>query len=156
MDSFDLRMGQLMDQQCVVIEAQNALIMVLQGHLGFLEDQMDALHYKCIVPAPSPETIDLTNDSDDEEMLVEIEEIGGLIEYVRTSSVYITLPTHEQLELARETLIPEEDFRRAEDGEVDLLVREGNALPSYWKVPSHIPEPDLPPDCEEVEYHLEW
>ena len=71
-----------MDQQHVAIEAQSALIVVLQGWLLFMEDQVDILMRDCACPpAPPPEVIDLTDDND-EGMLVEIEEIGGLIEYV--------------------------------------------------------------------------
>ena len=157
-------------------EAQNAIIMALQGRLSFLEDQMDAMHRANIVvepvaaPVVLPEVIDLTGDddivevSDDEDdgsstegESVGIEEIGGPIDvlYV-TRSTLLDEPSQEELETVRRlqgSPIPEEDYSgstAAADREADMIVRAGIAAPSYED-----PPPYLPP-YEPIEYRLQW
>ena len=156
-------------------EAQNAVIVALQGRLSFLEDQMDAMHRANIVIQPParvvlPEVIDLTGGddiievSDDEDDgssteggSVEIEEIGGPIDvlYV-TRSTPLDEPSQEELETVRRlqgSLIPEEDYSGptvAADREADMIVRAGIAAPSYEDPPPYLP-------CyEPIEYRLQW
>ena len=153
-------------------EAQNAIIVALQSHLSFLEDQMDAMHRVNIVVQPPvpvvvPEVIDITGDddiikvSDDEDDSsteggsVEIEEIGRPIEYVSVSASH-NEPSQEELELVRRlegSPIPEEDYSRptaVADREADMIVRAGIAAPSYED-----PTPYLPL-YEPIEYRLQW
>ena len=156
-------------------EAQNAIIMALQGRLSFLEDQMDAMHRANIVVQPAapvvlPEVIDITGDddiievSDDEDDgssteggSVEIEEIGGPINvlYV-TRSASLEEPSQEELEAVRRlegSPIPKEDYSgpsAAADQEADMIVRAGIAAPSYEDPPPYLPL------YEPIEYRLQW
>ena len=159
-DSLNLRMVQLFDQQCVAIEAQDTLIVALQGRLSFMEDQMGILIQDCApCPNPTPEVIDLT-DEDESDYLsegtsVEIKGIGGLIDYVQISSG-LNDPSQEELEQVRVIQglpIPERDYSgpmAAVDQEADMIVRAGIVAPSY-----DCPPPYLSPyEC--IEYHLQW
>ena len=156
-------------------EAQNAIIMALQGRLSFLEDQMDAMHRVNIViqpPAPVvlPEVIDITGDddiievSDDEDDgslteggSVEIEEIGGPIDILYVvRSTPDDEPSQAELEEVRRlqgSPIPEEDYSgptAAADREANMIVRAGIAAPSYEDPPPYLP-------CyEPIEYRLQW
>ena len=134
---------------------------------------MDAIYRASIVVQPQPvasmtileviditgndNIIDLTNSNDgnsSEGTLVEIEEIGGPIEYVHISEVF-NHPSQEELEQVRAiegSPIPE-DYNRlmaVVDWEADMIVRASIAALSY-----ECPPPYLPP-YKQVEYHLQW
>ena len=121
---------------------------------------MDVLMQDCIrPPVPTPEVIDLT-DEDDEEgslegTLMEIEEIGGPIEYAWSSNVNNHL-SNKELELVRaieSSPIPEEDYSEptaAVDQEADMIVRASIAAPSYECLPPYLPV------YGQVEYRLQW
>ena len=105
----------------------------------------------------TPEVIDLTSDKEDEYVMsssvidlsdTDVEDdvvdlLGGPIEIpiVEREELIVpeTPPLQEVMERLR-TLIVEEDVHVV-DREVDLLVREGRALPEYEEAPDYVDAP---------------
>lgn len=170
-DRADRHVQELREEFHAARDAQAVMITALQPHLSFLEDQMDAMHRANIVVQPPvvavlPEVIDITGDNDiidltddddgssSEGTLVEIEGIGGLIEYIRSHPVF-NHPSQEELEQVRAiwgSPILEEDFSgmtAAADQEADMIVRVSIAALSYECPPPYLPL------YEQVEYCLQ-
>jgi len=91
------------------------------------------------VPGPPPVVIDLTDLSDDEEdegLLVDEEMVGGPIELDEVQIRQEMPPSQELLEALRLTPIRDEDNAEY-NREADLLVRAGLALPEYEDPPEY-------------------
>jgi len=125
------------------------LIVALSSRVGFLEDELQDMDCRLAragrrpptpVPGPPPVVIDLTDLSDDEEdegLLVDDEEmIGGPIELGEVQIRQETPPSQELLEALRLTPIRDEDNAEY-NREADLLVRAGLALPEYEDPPEY-------------------
>jgi len=139
-----------------MVAHQTTLIASLCGHLGTLEDALRRVQDE--PPRPStPEVIDLMSDEEDEYVTsssiidlsdADVEDdvvdlLGGPIEIPiverEESIVPETPPPQEVMERLR-TPIVEEDVRVV-DREVDILVREGRALPKYEDAPDYVDAP---------------
>ena len=102
-------------------DEQNALIVALSSRVGFLEDELHDMDHRLAragrhpptpVPGPPPVVIDLTDLSDDEEdegLLVDEEMVGGPIELDEVQIRQETPPSQELLEALRLTPIRDED-----------------------------------------------
>jgi len=129
-------------------DEQNALIVALSSRVGFLEDELQDMDCHLAragrrpptpVPGPPPVVIDLTDLSDDEEdegLLMDKEVIGGPIELDEVQIRQETPPSQELLEALRLTPIRDEDNAEY-NREADLLVRAGLALPEYEDPPEY-------------------
>jgi len=129
-------------------DEQNALIVALSSRVGFLEDELQDMDRRLAragrrpptpIPGPPPVVIDLTDLSDDEEdegLLMDEAMVGGPIEFEGVDIRQETPPSQELLEALRLTPIRDEDNAEY-NREADLLVRAGLALPEYEDPPEY-------------------
>jgi len=140
-----------------MVAHQTTMIVSLCGRLGTLEDALHRVQEE--PPRPStPEVIDLTLDEEEDEYVMSssiidlsdtdveddvVDLLGGPIEIPvveREESIVLEMPPPQEVMERLRTPIVEEDVRAA-DREVDILVREGRALPEYEDAPDYVDAP---------------